>query len=86
MKRRNSKRACYECGEVSHVIADCPKKGNDNDEKKRDKSKKHKRKYPGQAHIGEKWDSNDSDSNSDSEGVANSPSAPLHRQSHFLVT
>ena len=59
-KRRTSKRGCYECGEVGHFIADCPnkKKGKDKEEKKskpfkKDKYKTHKKKYSGQAHIGE---------------------------------
>ncbi|XP_062200488.1 histone deacetylase HDT2-like [Phragmites australis] len=74
-KRRTSKRACYECGDVSHFIADCPnkKKGKDKDEKKskpfkKDKDKAYRKKYFDHAHIGEEWDSN-SDFNSDDEGV-----------------
>ncbi|XP_062197314.1 uncharacterized protein LOC133900209 [Phragmites australis] len=73
-KRRTSKRACYECGEVGHFIADYPnkQKGKDKEEKKskpfkKDKYKTQKKKYSGQAQIGEEWDSN---SDSDDEGVA----------------
>jgi hypothetical protein len=75
-KKRTSRRACYECGEVGHFIADCPnkKKGKDKEDNKvkpykKDKNKMYKEKYSGQAHIGEEWDSN-SDSDSDDEGVA----------------
>ena len=74
-KRRTSKRACYECGEVDHFIVEFPnkkksknKEENKNKSFKKDKHKTHKNKYSGQAHIGEEWDSN-SDSDSDDEGV-----------------
>ena len=60
-KKRNKKRQCYECGEVGHYIADCPKKKNDGKKewrkdkyKKYDKNKEYKKKrYQGHAHVGE---------------------------------
>src|SRR6266498_272235 len=40
-KKRNKKRQCYECGEVGHYIADCPKKKNDGKKEwRKDKYKK----------------------------------------------
>src|SRR6266498_4645396 len=77
-KKRNKKRQCYECGEVGHYIADCPKKKNDGKKewrkdkyKKDDKNKEYKKKrYQGHAHVGEEWDSKDESSSSDDEGVA----------------
>ena len=30
-KKRISKRACYECGEISHFITDCPNKKKEKD-------------------------------------------------------
>ena len=66
-KKRNKKRQCYECGEVGHYIADCPKKKNDGKKewrkdkyKKYDKNKEYKKKrYQGHAHVGEEWDLED---------------------------
>src|SRR5438105_6683837 len=77
-KKRNKKRQCYECGEVGHYIADCPKKKNDGKKewrkdkyKKDDKNKEYKKKrYQCHAHVGEEWDSEDESSSSDDEGVA----------------
>src|SRR6266498_486480 len=41
-KKRNKKRQCYECGEVGHYIADCPKKKNDGKKEwRKDKYKKY---------------------------------------------
>ena len=78
-KRRNKKRPCYECGEIGHFIAECPKKKNEGKKewrkdkyKKEDKNKGYKKKkYHGHAHVGEEWDSEDESSSSDEEGVAN---------------
>ena len=78
---RYSERRCYECGETGHFIAKCPNK-KDKDEGgkkeskkekyyKRDKTKRYKKNYKGQAHLGEEWDSNSSGTDSDEdEGVA----------------
>ncbi|XP_062200501.1 uncharacterized protein LOC133903194 [Phragmites australis] len=77
LKGRYSLRRCYECDELGHFITDCPNKKDkkDNEKKdkhhKKDKSKYHKKNYKGQAHIGQEWDSNNSDTDSDEdEGVA----------------
>ena len=58
-KKKPSQRRCYECKELGHYIADCPKlKNKSNEEKKyKEKSKEFKKKYQGRAHIGEEWDS-----------------------------
>ncbi|XP_062180395.1 uncharacterized protein LOC133884838 [Phragmites australis] len=75
-KGRHSLRRCYECGKPGHFIANCPNKKDmkDNEKKekyhKKNKSKYHKKNYKVQAHIGEEWDSNDSNTDSDEvEGV-----------------
>ena len=59
-KRRQSKTAYYECGEVGHFIAECPNKKMNKDKEerrnkpyKKDKRKTHKKIYSGQAHIGD---------------------------------
>ena len=77
---RHSERKCYECGKAGHFIAECPdKKEKEGGDKKRyskekyhkkDKFKGHKKSYKGQAHLGQEWDSNTSDTDSDEEGVA----------------
>ena len=68
-KKPNHKR-CYECKELGHYIADCPKlKNKENEEKKyKDKSKDFKKRYQGRAHIGEEWES--SHEGSDKEGMS----------------
>jgi hypothetical protein len=74
-QRRGKKRACYECGQTGHFIADCPNKKEQEAKKdyKKDKFKKivknkgyFKKKY-GQAHIGEEWNSNEESSSSEEE-------------------
>jgi hypothetical protein len=80
-QRKGRKRACYECGQTNHFIADCPKKKEQKAKKdfKKDrfkeggKSKGYFKKKYDQAHIGEEWNSDEESSSSDEEeeGVAN---------------
>jgi hypothetical protein len=80
-QRKGKKRACYECGQTGHFIADCSNKKEQEAKKdfKKDKFKKggkskgyFKKKKYGQAHIGEEWNSDEESSGSDEEeGVAN---------------
>jgi hypothetical protein len=78
-QRKGKKRACYECGQIGHFIADCPNKKEQEAKKeyKKDKFKKggknkgyfKKKKKYGQAHIGEEWNSNEESSSSEEEEV-----------------
>uniref|UniRef100_K3ZBZ5 CCHC-type domain-containing protein n=1 Tax=Setaria italica TaxID=4555 RepID=K3ZBZ5_SETIT len=54
-RKKISQRRCYECKEVGHFIADCPHKKKKEMEEKRfkEKSKDFKKKYQGQAHVGQ---------------------------------
>ena len=56
-KKKPNHRRCYECKELGHYIADCPRlKNKDNKEKKyKEKSKDFKKRYQGRAHVGEEW-------------------------------
>ncbi|RCV37997.1 hypothetical protein SETIT_8G106800v2 [Setaria italica] len=64
-RKKTSKRRCYECKEVGHFIADClhKKKKEFEDKRFKDKSKDYKKKYQGQAHVGQEWDSSDDEDN-----------------------
>jgi hypothetical protein len=77
-QRKRKKRACYECGQTDHFIADCPNKKEQEAKKeyKKDKFKKgsktkgyFKKKKYGQAHIGEEWNSDEESSSSEEEEV-----------------
>jgi len=77
-QREGKKRACYECGQTGHFIADCPNKKEQEAKKeyKKDKFKKggktkgyFKKKKYGQAHIGEEWNSDEESSSSEEEEV-----------------
>ena len=69
-KKKPNHRRCYECKELGHYIADCPKLKNKKKEEKKykEKSKDFKKRYQGRAHVGEEWES--SHEESDKEGVA----------------
>jgi hypothetical protein len=79
--KSTSKRMCYNCAKHGYFIANCPfERRDDDDDKKKSKfykkdnvykksDKPYKKSY-GEVHIGQKWESNDESSNSDSDGVA----------------
>jgi hypothetical protein len=76
INEKGKKRACYECGQTGHFIADCPNKKEQEAKKeyKKDKFKKggknkgyFKKKKYGQAHIGEEWNSDEESSSSEEE-------------------
>ncbi|XP_066165897.1 uncharacterized protein [Oryza sativa Japonica Group] len=54
--KRQSKRACFNCGEYGHFIADCPRS---NEAKAKGGKKKPKRAHVAEAHMAEVWYSGD---------------------------
>jgi hypothetical protein len=71
LNKNKSKRkcSCFKCGKSGHFIAQCLNNKNDQGQEKKWKKKKNYRKAKGEAHIGKKWDSDYSSSDSDAEGL-----------------
>jgi hypothetical protein len=70
--KAKGKCSCFKCGKTGHFIANCPDNTNDQEQErnvKREKKKTYK-KMKGEAHLGKKWDSDCSSSNSDDKGLA----------------
>jgi hypothetical protein len=69
------KRVCYRCGKSGHFIAKCPyTSDSDRDDNKKGKKMEKKRYYKkkgGEAHMGRKWDSDESSTDSSGEDAAN---------------
>ena len=72
--RTRSKKVCYNCGKYGHFIANCTEAKREDNEGKKKKFNKDKRtskkKYSGEAHIGQEWDSNEEEPDSDNERIA----------------
>jgi hypothetical protein len=70
--KTRGKRSCFKCGKTGHFIAQCPDNENDQGQETHGKKEKKKnyRKAKGEAHLGKKWDSDCSSSDSDDEGLA----------------
>jgi hypothetical protein len=71
-----SQRACFKCGKTGHFIENCPyaKYDDGREEEKKGKKKfgnnKFYKKKGGEAHIDKEWDSDESSSDFDDDGVA----------------
>jgi hypothetical protein len=69
--KSRSKKVCYKCGKPGHFIAKCPMSSDsDRDNDKKGKRKEKKRYYKnkgGDAHVCQKWDSNESSTDSSSD-------------------
>jgi hypothetical protein len=80
--KSTTKRTCYNCGKHGHFIVNCPfqRRDDDDDKKKSNPYKKdkgykrsdkpYKNKSYDEVYIGQKWESNNESSNSNSDGVA----------------
>jgi len=79
-RKRYKKRFCYGCGKTGHFIADCPKEKKKNKYNKND-NKKNKGKKRGEAHLGEEWESNDSDSSDDEKKKKGATNIAIHHSS-----
>jgi hypothetical protein len=70
----HSKMVCYKCGKPSHFIAKCPMSSeSDRDDDKKGKKKEKKSYYKkkgGDAHVSQEWDSDESSTDSSSDGDA----------------
>lgn len=70
----HGKRTCFKYGKIRHFSAIIPYANDDDiEEGKKGNKKVEKKKFfkkGGEAHIGKEWDSNESSSNFDNEGVA----------------
>jgi len=83
---QKKKRFCYGCGQTSHFIAECPNM-KDKNKFNKNNDKKYKGKKKGEAHLGEEWVSNDSDSSDEEKkkkkkGAAN---IAIHKSSSSLM-
>jgi hypothetical protein len=67
-----STRACLKYGKTSYFISNCTYNDEDREEDKKGENKREKKKFHkkgGKFHIVKEWDSNESSSNSDDEGI-----------------
>ena len=65
---QKKKRFCYGCGQTGHFIAECPNM-KDKNKYNKNNDKKYKGKKKGEAHLGEEWISNDSDSSDEENSI-----------------
>ena len=81
---QKKKRFCYASGQNGHFIADCP---NMKDKNKYNKNydKKNKGKKKGEAHLGEEWESNDSNSSDDEKKKKGLVNIAIHHASSPIM-
>jgi hypothetical protein len=70
--KTRGRRSYFKCSKTGHFIAQCPDNENDQAQERHGKKEKKKnyRKAKGEAHLGKKWDSDYSSSDSNDEGLA----------------